>query len=47
MLRDQDRLSILFELVQDLCGLALQCGNEFSSHRLILRWHLQIDKGCL
>ena len=37
MLRNQDGLSILLELVQDLGGLALKCGNEFSSHRVILK----------
>ena len=31
MLRDKDWFPILLELVQDLCGLALQCGNEFGS----------------
>ena len=37
MLRNQDRLSILLELVEDLRGLALQRGNEFGSHRVILK----------
>src|SRR6185503_15213470 len=44
MLRNQDWLSILLELVQDFCGLALQCGNQFSSHEVILKWHLQKGK---
>lgn len=47
MLRDQDWLSILLELVEDLCGLALQCGHEFRSHRVILKLHLQKGKVCL
>src|SRR5690349_5077268 len=45
MLRNQDRLSILLELAQDLCSLALECSNEFSSHIVILKWHFHKGKG--
>ena len=47
MLRNQDRLSILLELVQDFCCLTLQCCDEFSSHGVILEWYLHIGKGLI
>ena len=44
VLRNEDRLLVPFQLGEKLCGVALQCCDEFGSHRsntIVALWSLQ------
>jgi hypothetical protein len=43
MLRDEDRLAIPTEFIQEFCGLSLESGDELGAHGVILEYH---NAGC-